>query len=1335
MLHSFVALTMLLQMSGISTLIPSQLARAATECNSDSQGANDVPGQKDLTYLCVDDAPVDDKITASWQWDDLDWSGNNSGDACALFDTDGDGKANTALCVVINGSPASLTQFLTYTCGDASESRCTSPNTSSPSTLSDCDIDSNGIQPFAAGSASPLDTIAHCSIDLNEVGGVNAEIIDVCSYPSQQPNSAPSDCIFTRTTTPPAQLEIRKVLSPINDPGLFDLTLDGVAQVSGIGNGGTTGAMGLEYGTYTVGETASSGDLANYDRTTECKRNNTTIAGPVTNSTLDVTLTNNNRDIVCTITNTRKSGSVTLVKSVSNNNGGTLDVNSFGLSINGSPVTSGQTVTGLPAGSSVAINETGAPGYVFASISGDGCPAQLGGPVTVVAGQNITCTITNVDVAPQLTVIKHVATAFGSNEVASDFDITITGTDVSNPDFSGSETGTTVTLDAGAYSVSENESDFPGYTATYSADCSGTIALGEHKTCTITNTPIAPTLRINKLVINDNGGTLTADDFSIKIDTASVVFGAPQSTDGDLSTYTSAIQAVANYKYTISEADVAGYTEGVWSCLNQNEQTVASSNTTTVTVTLNEGDSVTCQIKNNDDPATITVKKEFINLWGTLGDAMNFTFNIDGQTVDLDTATYVNAGSHTVGESPLFGWTLDHVEGDCTMLGQEGVLTAVNGGEYTCILYNVDSPATLTIHKEVVSYAGTAPAASSFENNIHLIGDANITDADWTLDTPFSIRTDTNYTLSEDPLTGYESPVFECNDVTESPVALQIPFNAYPGQVIDCTVTNTTIAPKLTVNKYAVNNNSGTLEQLNDSAFQEYVTIDGHTESWTLGTQFDINTDVTYTIGEEDPSALGYTFDGVNCFDENQNYLGSSFQPEFGQVINCTVFNDDIAHPEVDIQKFGPATAREGEEVTYTFEVRNTGDVALSGVAVSDDIVGDAVLVSGDDNNNNILEVGEVWFYEATYTIPANQEDNIVNVATVCAIQYGATKLVDKEDSGYEEPCGTEQCMMEYEMQLSFTEELPVVCDQDDHELDVIHPEVQVTKSGPSLAYEGDTVTYSFLVENPSDVDLMITSLEDDIAGTGTYVSGDTNNDDILQPDEQWLYDATYTIPVPQSDNIVNTVTVFAVVAEDEMVLLSTRAMPELQLLEEEVLPVCDRESNPDQICDTDVHTLDVIHPEINVVKSGPATAAAGETVTYTFTITNPGDTPLTAPELHDSITGIPTYRSGDINDNDLLDPGETWVYDDTYTIPAGQTANVVNVITACAYDSLEEQVCDEDDHTLRIPILEVLSDTIGPELSKTGASTLLAMVMSSLSILTALLLITKQPKRTRDHK
>jgi hypothetical protein len=70
-----------------------------------------------------------------------------------------------------------------------------------------------------------------------------------------------------------------------------------------------------------------------------------------------------------------------------------------------------------------------------------------------------------------------------------------------------------VTLDAGSYDVTE--SGPAGYTASFSEDCAGTIALGETKTCTVTNDDNAAKLIVIKHVVNDSGGTAAAADFSL----------------------------------------------------------------------------------------------------------------------------------------------------------------------------------------------------------------------------------------------------------------------------------------------------------------------------------------------------------------------------------------------------------------------------------------------------------------------------------------------------------------------------------------------------------------------------------------------------------------------------------------------------------------------------------------------------------------------------------------------------------------------------------------------------------------------------------------------------
>jgi hypothetical protein len=90
-----------------------------------------------------------------------------------------------------------------------------------------------------------------------------------------------------------------------------------------------------------------------------------------------------------------------------------------------------------------------------------------------------------------LVVIKNVETQGGSHQpTAADFTMHVSGNNSLPSDFAGSEVGTIVKLAAGPYGVSESipSPAIAGPTrASCSADCSGTIAGGETKTCIVTN--------------------------------------------------------------------------------------------------------------------------------------------------------------------------------------------------------------------------------------------------------------------------------------------------------------------------------------------------------------------------------------------------------------------------------------------------------------------------------------------------------------------------------------------------------------------------------------------------------------------------------------------------------------------------------------------------------------------------------------------------------------------------------------------------------------------------------------------------------------------------------
>ena len=73
-----------------------------------------------------------------------------------------------------------------------------------------------------------------------------------------------------------------------------------------------------------------------------------------------------------------------------------------------------------------------------------------------------------------------------------------------------------------------------------------------------------------------------------------------------------------------------------------------------------------------------------------------------------------------------------------------------------------------------------------------------------------------------------------------------------------------------------------------------------------------------------------------------------------------------------------------GSTVTWTYDVTTTGNVPLSGVAVTDNVTGvnpTPVLSGGfnvgDTNQDGLLEAGETWVFTASGTAIAGQYTNI----------------------------------------------------------------------------------------------------------------------------------------------------------------------------------------------------------------------------------------------------------------------------------------------------------------------------------------------------------------------
>src|SRR5262249_43011697 len=129
-----------------------------------------------------------------------------------------------------------------------------------------------------------------------------------------------------------------------------------------------------------------------------------------------------NNVTTCTFTNDPGPGTVTVIKKMINDNGGTATADQYTLKVGSTTVING-TQTSIPVGKYV-VSESGPTAGYAASFSGD-CDAQ--GNLTVQSGQAYTCTITNNDIAPKLTLSKSVTNDNGGGASVTDFTLTATG--------------------------------------------------------------------------------------------------------------------------------------------------------------------------------------------------------------------------------------------------------------------------------------------------------------------------------------------------------------------------------------------------------------------------------------------------------------------------------------------------------------------------------------------------------------------------------------------------------------------------------------------------------------------------------------------------------------------------------------------------------------------------------------------------------------------------------------------------------------------------------------------------------------------------------------------
>jgi hypothetical protein len=165
-------------------------------------------------------------------------------------------------------------------------------------------------------------------------------------------------------------------------------------------------------------------------------------------------------------------------------------------------------------------------------------------------------------------------------------------------------------------------------------------------------------------------------------------------------------------------------------------------------------------------------------------------------------------------------------------------------------------------------------------------------------------------------------------------------------------------------------------------------------------------------------------------------------------------------------------------KVTYNYKVWNVAKLQeLIDISVVDDKCAPVVLVSGDTNQNGILDLDEEWNYSCTATLTSTTTNTAIATA--------------HSNDGY--------------YNTGIATAITTVIVGSPIQPPLIHI-VKVPSQLAPLPFGGGDITYSYTVTNPGVVALHDVSVTDDKCSNITPVSVDVNKNGLLDVNETWTY-------------------------------------------------------------------------------------------------------------------------------------------------------------------------------------------------------------------------------------
>ncbi|TXK06297.1 VWA domain-containing protein [Microbacterium mitrae] len=763
----------------------------------------------------------------------------------------------------------------------------------------------------------------------------NDVALDLSDPTVSVPNGGDVECILTNASQAPTVTLIKVVDNEIWGGSAVntDWTLTATAGDDDPSLTGQTGVNGpLKAGVeYTLDES----DIDGYELTSlSCTGLNTTADAPT------FTLMPG-QSTVCTFTNTSMPGGLKITKIVDNTNGGDAVAADWNQSLHATfgadapiPFDSGETID-VPTGT-YTIGETEVvPGYELTGITCDGEELDLSNPtVTVPNGERVECEVTNASIAPKITLIKEVDTSEWGGSADPNAWLLSATAGADDPAVYGN-TGITGPIKAGVEYTLAEAGGVSGFELTDLSCTDGvevsvdnptfTMEPGGLTTCTFTNSSKPGELKLNKEVDLTNGGDAVATDWNQMLQ-AQLGDGAVLAFDHGQS-----MQVPAG-SYTLTELqDVVGYELTAISCLGQ-DTTKADP-----TVDVANGAIAECTFTNASVAPQITLVKVTESPYGEPADETQWTLsastaggpNVEGPTGTTGAAKAL--AEYTLTEnSPVDGYKLTALvcEGQDEVTLDSPYLTLAEGETTTCTFTNTEQPGSLTLYKQVDNTNGGSAIPKSWDGLL----EATLDDETLAYEHGQTMEVAPGtYTLTEgEGPEGYLWTDLSCTEVLRPTItstddgisaaiftSMENPFVAVgAGEMWECTFTNESQKPKLTLEK-EIDNTGGGLASADDW------TLTAATEGGTLisgtGTITDdpmvaaisgeAQAEVAIELGEMGPS--GYTASEWACrYTESGDDVAlddDALWLNIGEDATCRIVNTAI-----------PATGYVYKEVTST---------------------------------------------------------------------------------------------------------------------------------------------------------------------------------------------------------------------------------------------------------------------------------------------------------------------------------------------------------------------------------------------------------------------------------